>query len=89
MMALGAIQAANESGYRVPEDISVLGYDDLVFAPMFYPQLTTVRQPFFQMGAIAALALIDQITTGKPTGILKKILPVELVERKSCRALCI
>jgi LacI family repressor for deo operon, udp, cdd, tsx, nupC, and nupG len=87
MMALGAVQAANESGYSVPEDISVLGYDDLVFAPLFYPQLTTVRQPFFQMGAIAALALIDQIATGKQAAILKKVLPVELVERKSCRAL--
>jgi LacI family repressor for deo operon, udp, cdd, tsx, nupC, and nupG len=88
MMALGAIRAVNERGYTVPEDISVLGYGDLVFASMFYPQLTTIRQPFFQMGAIAALMLIDQIRTGKQADTFKKVLPAELVERKSCKALC-
>jgi len=51
--ALGAIQAARARGLRIPEDLSVVGFDDTDIAIMTSPQLTTVRQPLCEMGAVA------------------------------------
>jgi len=59
--AIGAIWAFNESGLRVPEDISVVGFDDIPSAAFNVPGLTTVRQPLLRMGQIAAKTVIDQI----------------------------
>jgi DNA-binding LacI/PurR family transcriptional regulator len=87
MMAIGAILAIKEMGLLVPEDISVVGYDDITFAPMVYPQLTTIRQPLFEMGVLAARGLIDRITMGEQAEIVKRILPAELIVRKSTRPL--
>lgn len=86
MMAFGAITAIKEFGLSVPDDIAVVGYDDIVFATMFYPQLTTIRQPLFEMGSLVAGSLIDRIVLGEEAEVVKKILPVELVIRKSCGA---
>jgi DNA-binding LacI/PurR family transcriptional regulator len=59
--AIGAIWAFNEAGLRVPEDISVVGFDDIPSAAFNSPGLTTVRQPLQRMGQIAAKTVIDQI----------------------------
>jgi DNA-binding LacI/PurR family transcriptional regulator len=59
--ALGAIGALRESGKRVPEDVSVVGFDDIPSAAYANPSLTTVRQPLTRMGQIAAKTLVDQI----------------------------
>src|SRR5271168_2460495 len=59
--AIGAIWALREAGLRVPEDVSVLGFDDIPAAAFNNPGLTTVRQPLERMGQIAAKTLIDQI----------------------------
>jgi LacI family transcriptional regulator len=59
--AIGAIWALQEAGLRVPEDVSVLGFDDVPAAAFNNPGLTTVRQPLERMGQIAAKTLIDQI----------------------------
>jgi LacI family transcriptional regulator len=59
--AIGAIRAFQEAGLRVPEDISVVGFDDIPAAEFNSPSLTTVRQPLRRMGEIAVEALIDQI----------------------------
>lgn len=87
MMAIGAILAIKEMGLLVPENISVMGYDDITFAPMVFPQLTTIRQPLFEMGVLAARGLIDRITLGDQAEIVKRILPGELIVRKSTKAL--
>ncbi len=87
MMAFGAILAINESGLAVPQDIAVVGYDDIAFAAMFSPPLTTIRQPLFEMGTLMAQSLIDRIQLGDAAEIIKRVLPVELVIRKSCGAL--
>jgi LacI family transcriptional regulator len=59
--AIGAIQAFQEAGLRVPEEVSVVGFDDIPLAVIFKPELTTICQPLLRMGQIAARTIIDQI----------------------------
>jgi DNA-binding LacI/PurR family transcriptional regulator len=59
--AIGAMRAFQEAGRRIPEDISVVGFDDISLASFSIPTLTTVRQPLLEMGRIAAQTLIDRI----------------------------
>jgi LacI family transcriptional regulator len=59
--AIGAIQALREAGRRVPEDVSVIGFDDIQSAAFQNPGLTTVRQPLREMGVIAAETLLQRI----------------------------
>src|SRR4029077_19374232 len=60
-LALGAIRAIRRAGLRVPEDVSVVGYDDSAFMSAVEPPLTTVRQPIEAMGRAAVAALLAQI----------------------------
>jgi len=59
--AVGAMRAFQEAGHRIPEDISVVGFDDVALAQFSIPTLTTVRQPLLKMGRIAAQTVIDRI----------------------------
>lgn len=59
--AIGAIRAFHEAGRRVPEDISVIGFDDIDSAAFYHPSLTTIRQPLAQMGELAAQTLLQRI----------------------------
>jgi LacI family transcriptional regulator len=59
--ALGAMTALREAGHKVPEDVSVMGFDDIEFASIAYPPLTTIRQPLREMGATAAELLIRKL----------------------------
>jgi LacI family transcriptional regulator len=59
--AIGAIRAFQEEGLRVPNDISVVGFDDIQWAAFNTPSLTTVRQPLGKMGEIAAETIINKI----------------------------
>jgi LacI family transcriptional regulator len=59
--AIGAIRAFREAGARVPHDISVVGFDDVLAAAYNHPSLTTVRQPLRQMGELAAKTLLEKI----------------------------
>lgn len=61
LMAIGAIQAARDSGLRVPEDISVIGFDGIDIGQMITPRLTTVRQNTTLMGEIAAQSILDMV----------------------------
>jgi DNA-binding LacI/PurR family transcriptional regulator len=80
--AVGAIRAIKETGLRVPEDISVVGFDDIREAAYHLPSLTTVRQPLRKIGVMAAETLIDRIEgrDGHEAGI--RVEP-ELVIRES------
>jgi len=62
--AIGSIRAIQEAGLRVPEDISVVGFDDIQIAVHHIPSLTTVRQPLQKMGELAARTLLNQIENG-------------------------
>jgi DNA-binding LacI/PurR family transcriptional regulator len=82
MMALGAMRALSEAGRRVPEDVSVVGFDDVPEAGFFLPPLTTVRQDFGEVGRRALGALIERMTgTGDPVPRIR-VAP-ELVVRSS------
>jgi len=67
LMALGAIRAARHAGLRVPEDISVIGFDGTAMATFTDPPLTTLRQPLERMAAAVANSLIDQRGRTRPT----------------------
>jgi LacI family transcriptional regulator len=82
--AMGAIKALRETGKRVPEDVSVIGWDDIQGAAFHNPSLTTVRQPLRQMGVVAAETLLKRITASAGTEYPKEIvLEPELVIRES------
>jgi LacI family transcriptional regulator len=84
VMAMGVMDAIRESGKRIPEDISVIGFDDIPQASMVRPALTTVRQPLKKMGAVAAQMLLGMLKN--PEIDSKRIeLPTELVIRGSCQ----
>jgi LacI family transcriptional regulator len=85
-MALGALRAIQEAGLRVPSDIAVVGHDDLAHATLASPQLTTVRQPIFDMGLAAVELLIEGLERGADAPVSRQRLPVELVIRQSCGA---
>lgn len=85
-IALGVLQAAREAGLRVPQDLAVVGFDDIDVAAQAYPPLSTMRQPVQDKGATAARLLIDLIQNKveEPQHIL---LNTELVVRESCGGL--
>jgi LacI family transcriptional regulator len=83
--ALGAIRALQEAGLRVPQDISVVGFDDIQGAAYSNPSLTTVRQPLAEMGRIAAKALLERIE-GKKDGPAEIAIEPTLVVRQSTAA---
>jgi LacI family transcriptional regulator len=80
--AIGAICAFQEAGLRVPDDISVVGFDDIQSAAYISPPLTTVRQPLLKMGEIAARTLLDRIE-GRMKYVPEIAIEPELVVRRS------
>jgi DNA-binding LacI/PurR family transcriptional regulator len=82
--AIGAIQALRESGKRVPEDVSVIGFDDIQSAAYQNPGLTTVRQPLRQMGVIAAETLLARVNSPRQSEYPQEIVvKPELIVRAS------
>lgn len=82
-MAIGVIEAIHEHGLHVPNDISVIGYDDIEMIQYITPKLTTIRQDTDEIGEAAAELLLEQMTA-KERLIERRIIPVRLVERASC-----
>ena len=82
MSAIGAIRTFKDHGVRVPEDVSVVGFDDVLFAAYQQPRLTTIRQPLNEMGVTAAQILLKRIRNEEKSTDAVSILP-ELVIRES------
>jgi len=84
-IAIGAMQALAEAGLRVPDDVSVAGFDDSLAARICVPQLTSVRQPLRAMGSRAVELLLARIDHKLPASTPSVVFPVEVVSRVSTR----
>jgi LacI family transcriptional regulator len=82
VMAMGVMDAVRACGLRIPEDISVIGFDDIPQAALVRPALTTVRQPLEQMGRVATQSLLDMLKD-RSKKITRIELPTQLVIRDS------
>ncbi len=87
-MAIEAIMVAQEQGLRVPEDIAVVGFDDIPMASSIAPALTTVHQPIYELGWHAAQTALEMIKSAKEERPLTvprlSLLPTSLIVRRSC-----
>lgn len=85
VMAYGAIRAALDRGLRIPEDLSLIGFDNIEFSSIMHPPLTTIHQPKYEMGQ-AAVEILLRLARDKDKQIPEhRLLGVELIERQSCR----
>ncbi|MBK6469792.1 MAG: LacI family DNA-binding transcriptional regulator [Betaproteobacteria bacterium] len=86
MMAVGCMAALHEAGLRVPDDIAVVGFDDIPIARYVTPALTTIRVPIAALGAAALDALVKAVEAPATQATHTVVTPVELVVRRSCGA---
>ncbi len=84
--ALGAIRACHDAGLRVPEDVSVIGFDDIQAAAYQIPGLTTLRQPLRRMGELAGTHLLKLLSAENPVP-QEIVVEPELIVRESTRIL--
>lgn len=82
LMAYGALNCAHDIDIRIPEDIAIIGFDNLPYSKYFYPQLSSIQVPLYDMGKYAAEALIKLITEDN-TQNHSHLFPCELIKRKS------
>lgn len=82
LMAIGIIECLGKYGRRVPDDVAVVGFDDIRMAAWYKPSLTTVKQPVYDMGQVAVRLMVEHIT-GAITDCNHKILKPELIVRQS------
>jgi LacI family transcriptional regulator len=86
VMAFGVMEAVRDRGLRIPDDVSIIGFDDIPQAASVYPPLTTIRQPLAEMGATATRMLLELINN--PDQPAQRIeLPTELIVRASTRTM--
>jgi LacI family transcriptional regulator len=84
-MALGTYQAIAEEGLRIPEDVALVGFNDIEFTAMKGIDLTTIGQKKFEMGALAVKTLVEKIESGESKPSAKEVLlKPELIIRKTC-----
>lgn len=82
-MAIGAMRALRDSGLRIPGDVSVVGFDDIILARYSEPPLTTISQPKQEAGALAVQRIVERIELKHTDGPREFILETRLIERRS------
>ena len=83
LMTLGALRMIHERGLNIPDEISLIGFDDMAWAPSLRPPLTVIAQPVYEMGTTAARLLLNRIID--PKGPIRRItFEGELIIRSSC-----
>lgn len=82
-MTTGALLALKDLGIRVPDDVAIVGFDDLAWADLVNPSISTVRQPTYELGRAAAQLLLDRISDGLPPQHRTLVLKPELIVRAS------
>ena len=85
MVAAAVLSSAGKLGIRVPEELSVVGFDDSQIASVMNPPLTSVAQPYREMGKAAVDILLKELDGATMVG--SRVLPVQVVERESTRSL--
>lgn len=83
LMAIGAIQALRERNFKIPDDISIVGFDDIQTSKLIDPSLTTVRQPAYEMGQKASEILINNLKNNKKESVGTVIFKPQLIIRNS------
>lgn len=84
LLAMGVVRGAQDSGFRVPEDIAVIGFDDIPIASHPDIQLSTIHQPKYRIGAYAAEILLHQLSQSPPDrGVERMTVQPELIVRRS------
>ncbi len=81
LMAIGAMRAARDLGFDVPDDVSIVGADDISLAAYTTPSLTTFRQPIYEIGRLAMESLLKSIIDNSPP--MSRLVPTELILRDS------
>lgn len=85
-VAIGAMHALREKGFRIPEDVDIVGFDDEPYSAVFYPSITTVWQPVYDMGLLSSKLLLDDIgNKHNPPKFRYEVLKPELIIRNSTR----
>jgi DNA-binding LacI/PurR family transcriptional regulator len=84
LMAIAALRVFQNAGYVVPQDVAVMGFDDIPLATQTNPPLTTIRQPTDLMGRMAVEMIVGMINHPEKQEARHIILPVDLVIRSSC-----
>jgi LacI family transcriptional regulator len=83
-MAIGCMRQIKEAGLRIPEDVAIVGFDDIEMSALVEPRLTTVRVFKEELGRLALERLVEMIHA-KSNKIVTTLVPVELVERESTK----
>ncbi len=83
-IAMGVINALRDNGIKVPDDVDVMGFDNIPTASIFYPKITTIEQPLYDMGSVGMRMLI-KIINKKKVEQEHYILDYKLIERDSCK----
>src|SRR5260370_18791674 len=86
MMVLGAMRALRQLGRSVPEQVAIVGFDDLPLAEHIFPSLTPIPQPVYELG-VTAVRMLQAALKGTPLANEQVEVPTRLVIRDSCRAL--
>jgi DNA-binding LacI/PurR family transcriptional regulator len=84
-LAIKSIEAITDNGFKVPDDISVIGYDNITISSMIKVPLTTIRQPKYLLGKLATEQLLGILENRSDKEVRRVILRPELVIRQSCR----
>ena len=87
IMAFGVIRALLEAGRRIPQDVSVIGFDDVELAGIVHPPLTTIFQPKYELGVAAVECLLRQSAHKDRPSPERRVFDVRLVERQSCASI--
>jgi LacI family repressor for deo operon, udp, cdd, tsx, nupC, and nupG len=85
LMAIGAMEELRRRGRRLPQDVAVVGFDDITFASLVEPPLTTVAQPKYRMGCLAMERMLELLNDGTSPP-RRLVLEPRLVVRRSCGA---
>lgn len=83
-IAIGLINYFYDNNIKVPDDISVVGYGDISLASIYRPTITTIREPYYDLGAVAIRSLLKELS-GEATGEQTIRLPIQLLERESSK----